>query len=409
MNYRLHGRLPQRKLLIVLAVLLGLLLILSLWYTNSSRTPPDMPQYNAQPWVTGYLPAYHHNGQDIPFMEAADYGLLTHIAHASAMPRADGSLDTDTNSYNPASRQRAVQLAHAHQRPILLVITGQHEPFNTAISPSNQQTFIKNILQMLDADGYDGVDIDMEPVTLDDKQANPNFNAFITELHKALQTRASPLLGRAPLLTTAIGFRDRHIMAQLADKFDQINLMSYDMAQPYDGWIPWFDSALHNGGLRFPGFSHEVPSIANWVDAFLQAGVPRRKLGIGISFDVACWQGGETSNGQGVTRPRQSWIKPPQYFKRSFADMHQQNLIPDHYQWDELAQMAWFSVDTVDPAQDMFCNFNDARAIAAKIDFARYQGLGGVIVWELGLDQRDSQPVGQRRPLRQAVEEALQK
>jgi len=325
------------------------------------------------------------------------------------MPNPDGSLDIDTNSLQPNSRHRAVQLAHEHQRPILLVINGQHEQFSTAISPLIQQTFIRNILQMLDADGYDGVDIDMEPVTLDDKQGNPDYSAFITELHKALQTRTSALLGCPPLLTTAIGSRDRNIMASLADKFDQINLMSYDMAQPYEGWITWFDAALHNGGLVFPGFSHEVPSIENWVNDFVAAGVPRRKLGIGISFDVACWQGGETASGQGVTQPRESWLKPPQYFKRSFADMHKQNLIPAEYQWDDLAQMAWFSVDATDPAQDMFCNFNDAHAIAAKIAFAREQGLGGVILWELALDQRDDQPEGQRRPLRQAVAEALQK
>ena len=365
MNYSLNGRLPNRRLLIVLAVLLVLLLVLSVWYV-STRRPTAIPQYNAHPWVTGYLPAYHHNGQDIGFMDAADYAILTHIAHAAAMPNPDGSLDIDTNSLQPDSRHRAVQLAHEHQRPILLVINGQHEQFSTAISPRVQQTFINNILQMLDADGYDGVDIDMEPVTLDENQDNPDFTAFITELHKALQTRSSALLGRPPLLTTAIGSRDRHIMAALADKFDQINLMSYDMAQPYEGWIPWFDSALHNGGLVFPGFSHQVPSIENWVNDFLAAGIPRRKLGIGISFDVACWQGGETASGQGVTRPRESWLKPPQYFKRSFADMHQQNLIPADYQWDDLAQMAWFSVDAADPSQDMFCNFNDARAIQPK-------------------------------------------
>lgn len=392
----------------MLAVLITLLLALSLWYFGTRR-PVEAPHYNAQPWVTGYLPAYHHNGHDIAFMTPDDYGMLTHIAHASAMPRPDGTLDTDTNSYQPESRRRAVQLAHEHQRPILLVITGQHEQFSAAIRPANQQTFIHNILQLLDTDGYDGVDIDMEPVTLDENQDNPDFTAFITELHQALQTRSSAILGRPPLLTTAIGSRDRHIMASLADKFDQINLMSYDMAQPYEGWIPWFDGALRNGGLVFPGFSHEVPSIENWVNDFLQAGVPRRKLGIGISFDVACWQGGETAAGQGVTLPRESWLKPPQYFKRSYADMHKQNLIPASYQWDDPAQMAWFSVDATDPAQDMFCNFNDAQAIAAKIEFARQQGLGGVIIWELGLDQRDDQPEGQRRPLRHAVAEALQK
>jgi chitinase len=402
-----HKTSHYRKLFITLLVLLILLLILSIWHTNSRRST-EAHQYNAHPWVTGYLPAYHHNGREISFMDEADYAMLTHITHASATPSADGSLDVNTNSYQPDSRRLAVKLAHEHQRPILLVITGQHEQFSPAISPRVQQTFIRNILQMLDADGYDGVDIDMEPVTLDENQDNPDFTAFITELHKALQTRTSALLGRPPLLTTAISSRDRYIMASLADKFDQINLMSYDMAQPYEGWIPWFDSALHNGGLIFPGYSHQVPSVENWVNDFLAAGVPRRKLGIGISFDVACWQGGETASGQGVTRPRESWLKPPQYFKRSFADMHHQNLIPADYQWDDVAQMAWFSVDAADPAQDMFCNFNDARAIQAKIDFARQQGLGGVIIWELALDQRNDQPAGQRRPLRQALENALQ-
>lgn len=398
--------LPARRRLVIWLLVASLLLVASFWYF-SSRQRLEAPHYNAQPWVTGYLPAYHHNGNEIGFMEQADYAMLSHIAHASAMPLADGSLDVDTNSLQADSRRRAVQLAHEQQRPILLVITGQHEAFSAAIRPTSQQAFIRNILQILDTDGYDGVDIDMEPVTLDEKQDNPDFSAFIHELHQALQTRTSPLLGRPPLLTTAIGIRDRHIMAQLADKFDQINLMSYDMAQPYEGWIPWFDSALHNGGLVFPGFSHEVPSIENWVNDFLQAGVPRRKLGIGISFDVACWQGGETALGQGVTQPRQPWLKPPQYFKRSHADMQAQNLLPASYQWDETAQMAWFSVDAADPAQDMFCNFNDARAIAAKLAFARQQGLGGLIIWELALDQRNDLPPGHRRPLRQAVQESL--
>ncbi|MEB4591129.1 glycoside hydrolase family 18 protein [Candidatus Thiothrix sp. Deng01] len=398
----------MHKKYLAAALLLILLLLAALWLLN--RHPPlESPQYNGHPWVTGYLPAYHHNGREIPFMVPDDYAMLTHIAHASVIPRPDGSLDTDTNSYLPESRRKAVQSAHANNRPILLVITGQHEQFSPAISPTVQQAFIRNILQILDADGYDGVDIDMEPVTLDENQDNPDFRAFITELHKALQTRTSPLLGRAPLLTTATIIRDRHIMAQLADKFDQINLMSYDMAQPYEGWISWFDSPLHNGGLVFPGFSHEVPSIENWLNAFLEAGVPRRKLGLGISFDVACWQGGETSVGQGVTLPRESWRTPPSYFKRSYADMRMQNRIPDTYQWDDVAQMAWFSADAADPAQDMFCNFNDARALAAKIDFARQQGLGGIMIWELALDAMAQPATGSSRPLRQAIEAELQK
>lgn len=403
-------RLRRRYRRLLLTVLVMCALLVGAWYYLHTRPARvlEPAQYNAELWVTGYLPAYRHNGREIAFLEADDYAMLTHLAHAAAIPQADATLDTDTNSMLPESRQRAVAVAHAQQRPLLLVITGQYQAFSAAITPHHHQTFIQNILKLVDTHGYDGIDIDMEPITRDANLDNPDFKLFIHELHHALQSRHSTLLGRPPLLTAAVTIHDRYIMAQLADKFDQINLMSYDMAQPYEGWITWFDSALQNAGFIFPGFSHEVPSVANWVTAFVQAGVPRRKLGLGISMDVACWQGGETAPNQGVTAPRQSWLSPPQYFKRSHAEMQAQGQIPDTYQWDEIAQMAWFSEDAADPAQDRFCNFNDARAIAAKVQFAREQGLGGVMLWELGLDQRNDLPAGQRRPLRQALQTALQ-
>ena len=77
--------------------------------------------------------------------------------------------------------------------------------------------------------------------------------------------------------------------------------------------------------------------------------------------------------------------------------------------WDPIAQMAWFGHDAQDATQDFFCNFNDERAIQAKIAYAKQQGLGGIMIWELGLDQLDKLPATQRRPLRQAINQALEK
>jgi chitinase len=384
-----------------------LLLVLTLWLIFKPQ-PPSAP-HPTHPWVTGYLPAYQHDGNNIPFMTEQDYAMLTHIAHASAIPRADGSLDTDTNRYLPASRHKAVQNANEHQRPILLTINGSYQQFSPAIRAETRQTFIQNILTILDNDAYDGVDIDMEPVTLDENLPNPDFIAFITELHSALQTRMNAKLGRPPLLTTAVSIRDRYIMAQLADKFDQINIMSYDMAQPHEGWVTWFDSPLYNGGLVFPDHPRPLPAIDLWVKQFLAAGVPRHKLGIGISLDVACWYGGTGTSTGGATLPRQVWRTPPTYAKHSYAELKTQGYLPDSYGWDETAQMAWFGVDLDGSEHDLFCNFNDARAIASKIAYVKAQGLGGFIIWALSQDQLDSLPTGQQRPLRQAIAAALQK
>lgn len=366
------------------------------------------PVYNPHLWVTGYLPAYRHQADKIAFMRRQDYAMLTHIAHASAVPRVDGTLDIDTNVYLPEYRRQAVNVAEAVKRPILLVLTGPHEVFNAAMQPGVRDYFIQNILQLLDSDGYDGVDLNMEPVTRDEKQENPDYVAFVRALHKALQTRESAKLGRPPLLTAAVAWRDRHVMAEVEDAFDQINLMTYDMAQPHPGWVTWFDAAVSNGGETFPAYPvRRLPSLEDWVAAFVDAGIPRRKLGIGISFDVACWQGGiaAADSQQGMRYPRQVWQQKPHYFKRSYAEMQQTGLLPPSYQWDGVAQMAWFSLEGVTAADDNFCNFNDARAIAAKVEFARQQGLGGVIVWELALDHLPDSP--QSPPLRQALGDAL--
>jgi len=50
-------------------------------------------------WVTGYLPAYRQTETAIPFLSHADYRMLTHLSHVSAIPRADGTLDTLTNRH----------------------------------------------------------------------------------------------------------------------------------------------------------------------------------------------------------------------------------------------------------------------------------------------------------------------
>ncbi len=366
----------------------------------------DKPHYNTTPWVTGYLPAYRQN---TAFMRPDDYAMLSHVAHASLQPQADGTLNEQANAHTHERRQQAVQAAHAAKRPILLVIMGSNSAFNAAIREQVRPQFLRNILSLVDKEGYDGVDIDMEPIVTDVRNSNTDFIRFISELSTALHQRKSPLLGRSPLLTAAVNLNDRYVVAKLVDEFDQINLMTYDMAQPHAGWVTWFDSAVHNGSFIFPGHSHEVPAIADWVNAFLDAGIPRRKLGIGISFDVACWQGGKVSKDQGVTEPRQSWQAAPQYFKRKFADMWQAGLLPNSYEWDKYAQMAWFSVDKPNAADDMFCNFNDNRALAAKVEYVRQQGLGGLIVWELSSDQLANASATQIPPLRQALAESLKR
>lgn len=395
----------KRRLWLILTAITSLLVAAGWIIRHYTPYQPDF-------WVTGYLPAYRHNGREIPFLAPADYQMLTHLAHVSVIPRADGSLDNERNSLSTENRLAAQQTANQQHLPLLIVVTGSYEQFQPVLQDTVRPQFIAHLLQLLDT-GYDGIDIDMEPITRDDKQANPDFTAFIIELHRALQTRHNTKLHRSPLLTTAITLRDRFIVAPLADYFDQINLMAYDMAQPYAGWISWFDSALYNGGLRFPNYSHEVPSVDLWVQRLLAAGIPRHKLGLGISLDVACWYGGTGTTTDGISAPAQAWVTQPDYRKLSYAEWNVSDIFSQQIQWDNTTQMAWFGQDNLGSNQDFFCNFNDERAIQAKLTYAREQGLGGIMIWELGLDHLAQLPANalanHHRPLRHAISRALEK
>lgn len=178
-------------------------------------------------WATGYLPGWRHTDQAIPFMTEADYRFLTHIIHFGGMPKPDGSIDVAQLNVGPACRKLAVQLAHAAGKPILFSVVEQYPAFNAVIeNPQMRQTFIDNLIAIMEESDYDGIDLDMEPVCAPfgsfgyqgvDLTKHPEFKtefpvnhayiSLVNELRQALdQRKTAP--GERPLLTTAMLWRD---------------------------------------------------------------------------------------------------------------------------------------------------------------------------------------------------------
>jgi hypothetical protein len=72
--------------------------------------------------------------------------------------------------------------------------------------------------------------------------------------------------------------------------------------------------------------------------------------------------------------------------------------------WDATAQAAYISVAT---GSGKFVSLDNAQTMAAKADYIKLKGIGGMIIWELGGGYRASQPAGQRDELLQAVKKAF--
>jgi chitinase len=367
-----------------------LLTSLVIWAPRDGRAAALWSTAYYAGWMQDYLPP-----------SAIDFAALTHVIHFSIVPNSDASLDSSINVLTAAYSADLISRAHAAGVPVLISVGGEGSApgFRGATSSANMSRFISNIVAFVTSRGYDGVDIDWEP--LDSSDAS-QYAGLINGLRSALNG-ALP----APLLTTPVASQP-DLLASLQSQLDQINLMNYSMSGPWGGWVTWFDSPLLDGGYRFPSTGGLVPSTEGMLQSFLAAGVAASKLGIGVDFYGMVWSGGSGTSTGGATAPRQSWSTAPTVYQIAYYSiMDNFSQSPYQYFWDTAAQAAYRSFDGTGSANDKFISYDDEFACQNKVQYARSKGIGGVMIWELGGGYRANQALGQRDPLLQAVKQGL--
>jgi chitinase len=348
--------------------------------------------------VTGYYPGYRQ-GYYAP--SNIDFSALTHIIHFSIVPNANGTLNTTLNGLTPAYSTSLVSSAHAAGRKALICVggAGSQAGFQGATASGNLAAFVGNVTNFMATYHYDGVDLDWEPLDASDAA---QFTNLVNSLRAALD-RFSP----RPLMTVATASQPAWF-ASLQGSFDQINLMTYDLAGPWPGWVTWFNSPIYDGGYRFPSTGGLVPSADGMVQDFINAGVAASKLSVGMAFYGVIWSGGGGTSTGGAALPRQTWTNAPTTSTVTYYDLMSTYFQSNLYHWDANGQAAYLSIDNAGSNNDKFISYDDQHACQAKVSYARNLGLGGVMVWELTQGWRPSQPSGQRDPLLQAIKQAVQ-
>ena len=335
-----------------------------------------------------------------------DFTALTHIIHFSLAPNSDGTLNSSDNGITTANSADVVSRAHAAGKKVLICVggAGSESVFQGATSSANLPIFINGLTNFMATRGYDGVDIDWEPLPASDAQQYTNL---VNGLWAALS-----LFPQHKLLTVAAGAYPPYgdpptaeytMFAALQNKLDQINIMTYDLSGPYGGWVTWFNSPIYDGGYRFPSTGGLVPSVDGAVSNFITNGLTPGKLGIGIAFYGYVWTGGSGTSTGGVTQPRQSWTTAPTVSTPDYSTIMTSYYQSNLYHWDNSAQAAYLSITNSNPANDMFISYDDQRTCQSKVSYARNHGLGGVMIWELAQDHQSGQP----DPLLQAIKQAL--
>jgi len=354
-------------------------------------------------WVSAYLASWKHkvagsvNGKTWGnmFTRDIDWDAFTHLFYFSLVPNADGTLSEiqDFENVNPDRLISIIDQAHQHNKPVLITIGGfnTRDEFVSAYSDENRSQFIQNIINIVTEWGFDGVDLDIQPLQDNDDIL---LTTFINELYTELQKISTPLL-ESPLLTVAVNSRPA-FFTEIQDKFDQINITTYNMSQPFPDWVAWHNTPLYNGGNTFPiAGDIPLPSIKLQLERFLDAGIERNKIGIGFSFYGYEWSG--------VSEPLQGWDPndPPTipfFGGTPYHDLHEAYNL-ENALWDNTAKVPYVSIS----APETFVSFDNQRSIEEKFNFVNDEGIGGVIIWELAGGFRENAPEGQKDLLLQSV------
>ncbi len=342
-------------------------------------------------WVTGYWYSPPVWG-GLPVSDI-DYSGLTHIVHYGVLPAADGSFDStslqDVSSYAGA----LISAAHSHDVKVLLGVaqTRVGGDFLDATQPGTLDTFISNIMNLVQTYGYDGVDLDWE-----DRVDAGQFHALV----QGLRSQLNALTPRGTL--TGAFFEPQNV-ATIASLFDQINLMGYDLCAVSDGFT-WHNAALYNRGNR------NQRSVDVMVSRFIAPpySIPASRLGLGIPFYGYVWRGGSGTPTGGVTGPAQSWTTQP-----TMRSVQYRAIVSDATLWQDANKRRdvqgggapYLSVGSADPGNSVFVTYDDETSIAQKVSYAVAQGMGGVMVYELSGDYLPGHTP--QHPLLQAVKTAL--
>jgi chitinase len=182
---------------------------------------------------------------------------LTHINLWFLNPDAEGVFTDDLSGLGPF-----VEAAHKHNVKVLFSIGGgSHQPQYKALLEADQRSrFIASLVAQVTKYELDGLDVDLESANIDE-----NYEAFVTELGKALRAENK-------LMTAAIAV---YYKDQLSDKalaqFDFVNVMSYDRTGP---WKP------ENPGPHAL-YEHAVDDLNYFGEV---RGIPKEKMTLGVPF-----------------------------------------------------------------------------------------------------------------------------
>ncbi len=338
----------------------------------------------------------HNHVADIP----ADQ--LTELIYAFLAVSPDGQCVSTDAALDRANFLQLQQLKRSHpQLKLLLSIGGYSHSGNfsdAAATDASRRIFAQSCVQFMQANGFDGLDIDWElPVSggmpgnghrLEDKR---NFTALLAGLRQQLDNLGAST-GAHYLLTIAapIGpgeYKNIELsaIAPYVDWFDLLAYAFYTANSPLTNFAaPLYSSSTDPA----PVSKRLALNGAAAAKAYLAAGIPADKIVLGVPFYGRGWQGvpdvnhglyqSESGPAADSTVPTGTW----QDGAITYGNLAKYYLGSAVRYWQSETQEPWI----YDPRTGIMITYEDSQSLAAKADYVVAHQLGGIMIWHLSDD-----------------------
>ena len=333
-------------------------------------------------WISAYYPGWEQS--TLP-ASSIDYHAMTAVIYFAAYWNTDGTINTSGNgvTYN-SNVQTMITNAHAAGTKVLFAFGGSSPTSETIFmtvtaTAALQATTIHNMMVLIRQAGYDGIDLDIEPLSSGDQ-------AQVLSFSKALRDSLTAYNASSVMYFTTQWAAS--VSAAIYQYYDQINIQTYNLAGLWSGWLSW-----HNGSIYKDITIGSQPICADdYINEWYAAGVPLNKLGAGVAFEGVVYSG--------ITAPRQSIsggavVHAFYAYSSMYANYIQPH--PEYAYWDTAAQASWSYV----PSPAGWATYDNEQMCAAYVQYVKDKKIGGLILWEIGEDV-----IGTQQPLLQAIKSA---
>jgi chitinase len=247
-----------------------------------------------------------------------------------------------------------------------------------ARTPVSRSEFIDSVVAFITRHRLDGLDIDWEyPGQVgagnvfrpEDKQ---NYTLLIRDL-RARFRREEKVLHRRLYITVATGasseFLEHTEMRKVQRYVDSVNLMSYDYYEPGDDKITGNHAPLYSDPTDPKGVSADRS-----VHEFQKAGVPTRKLVLGVPFYGHVW-GEVPPTNDGLFQPG----KPVPNAHARYSELTSTMLGHGFARyWDAAASVPYL----YNPESRTFVTYEDPESLSLKCRYILRHHLAGIMFWE---------------------------